>query len=599
MNYTDSPDLEVHASTGRPMHQDTRAVTTAVTAKDLNQVVWSLMELVNAAGVPPRSFDPNDEASYTVFKRALEELFARRTDCTGVNVLRYIPPAQWPGLLDKTSNFNCLPWLQPVLDAGGAVWFPMGRFCISGGSFEVRAKGLAIDGASSAQSIVEQLDEDKPVFRAINPQPSNHQLDLALRGLKIQGGSEGLVVGANGAATPGVTLVVERNWFNGNGVNVRISNGWNLTFKTNRFYMPTGGVACVLLEYPAGGSYLNTTLFVQNEFQPGSAQFGMLLPPGNLGGLVLFNNIFENSTHPDGWGIALPGVSDSCLGLSVTSNYFERFNAGCIRLSDHGANGNIGITENRFYAPEGAAGFVAIGPISGAMITGNLFKLPTAGQQPVASMTDCWVAGNYRMNEAGKITGPLVLDPANVKSASGFHNAGLMIPTDLPNGNALRKEYFWEAFQPPAFFAIPGGSGGDFKHVAIARPYGRGTDSKRHFSAQTLPMVLRLATSDAGVSYGLTTSPYGTVATKAAVGVVNINLPAGILDVHPEIQRHYSASFVAGSAATAVLKHAVPVQAAPDGANEIQVRIYNASGQLVDLANGENVVVRVELLVSD
>ncbi|URI11048.1 hypothetical protein MW290_18945 [Aquincola tertiaricarbonis] len=64
MNYTNSDASVVHVGTGHRMHQSTAPVTTEVSAQDMNQVNWSLMELLNAAGVEPAEFDADDQESY-------------------------------------------------------------------------------------------------------------------------------------------------------------------------------------------------------------------------------------------------------------------------------------------------------------------------------------------------------------------------------------------------------------------------------------------------------------------------------------------------------------------------------------------------------
>lgn len=75
MDYTTSSANIVHMASGRRMHQQSAPITTAVSDIDMNQVVWSLMELVRAAGITPRMFNPDDSATYTVLKRAIDALY--------------------------------------------------------------------------------------------------------------------------------------------------------------------------------------------------------------------------------------------------------------------------------------------------------------------------------------------------------------------------------------------------------------------------------------------------------------------------------------------------------------------------------------------
>lgn len=520
-----------------------------------------------------------------------------RTAQGAVNVLRYIPPASWgPILAGDVGAADVTAYLQAALDAEDDLYVPNGRYNLSDAL--VCRRGLTLTGASRDGCAFVQNNAAKAVFIASNPQPSNANMDITLRNFIAVGGQTGLDIGVNGGNTPGVTLTCDRVWFYANGVNVRIRNGWQLYFYQCRMLAPTD-IACVVFEFPTGGAFLNTVVLENNELQPVAAQYGVLLPAGNSNGIILRSNIIENSTHPDGVGIALsnPGA-DSCQGVTIEDNYFERLPGGCIRLSNNSANGGIVISKNKFYAPN-TSGYKVISAIRGATIVANIFSTPGANPVPIESLTDCFIDGNMRMNGSGVVVGALVPDVALIKSAAGQHNAGLMIPVDLPQGNSLRTSNIWNAYQPPALFAIESGTSGNFKHVGVARPYGVDGSSIQHFSVQTLPFVLRISTNDNGATYILTTSPYGTTVSKSATGVVNINLPTGILDVFAEVQRHYQTSFSPSTAGTASLKHVVAIQASPGGSDELQVRFYNSGGSLADLATSESAMVFVHLIASD
>jgi len=75
MDFTHSDGLVVDPGTGHNMHQDTAAVTTAITAADMNQLTWSLMRVLAEAGVAGKLFDPTDPTSYDRFLVALQKLF--------------------------------------------------------------------------------------------------------------------------------------------------------------------------------------------------------------------------------------------------------------------------------------------------------------------------------------------------------------------------------------------------------------------------------------------------------------------------------------------------------------------------------------------
>ncbi|MGH8759132.1 MAG: gp53-like domain-containing protein [Burkholderiales bacterium] len=71
MDYTLSDHYVIHPGTGNRMHEDNAAVTTAVSDKDMNDVIWSLMEIVKAAGLAGAQFDEAVPATYQKLLTAL------------------------------------------------------------------------------------------------------------------------------------------------------------------------------------------------------------------------------------------------------------------------------------------------------------------------------------------------------------------------------------------------------------------------------------------------------------------------------------------------------------------------------------------------
>lgn len=71
MDYTLSPDYATHAGTGNRMHEENAAVTTVWGDKDANSVIWSLMEVVKAAGLAGVQFDEAVPATYQKLLTAL------------------------------------------------------------------------------------------------------------------------------------------------------------------------------------------------------------------------------------------------------------------------------------------------------------------------------------------------------------------------------------------------------------------------------------------------------------------------------------------------------------------------------------------------
>lgn len=78
MNYTQADAYATHGGTGHRMHQDTAPVPTMVTAQDINMLIWSLMKVVEDAGVSPAAFDANTPASYDRLSLAIAALASGR-----------------------------------------------------------------------------------------------------------------------------------------------------------------------------------------------------------------------------------------------------------------------------------------------------------------------------------------------------------------------------------------------------------------------------------------------------------------------------------------------------------------------------------------
>ena len=85
MDYTTANSYVTHAGTGRRMHEDSAPIPTAVSAKDLNQVTWSLMKLLADAGISAASFNPDDPATYNRVSLAVQAMAngLRVSDFTG------------------------------------------------------------------------------------------------------------------------------------------------------------------------------------------------------------------------------------------------------------------------------------------------------------------------------------------------------------------------------------------------------------------------------------------------------------------------------------------------------------------------------------
>lgn len=85
MDYTLSPNYVTHGGTGNRMHEADQPLPTVVGERDMNSVLWSLMEVVKAAGLTGIQFDPAVPASYQRLLQALNALYLRGVDFTGSN----------------------------------------------------------------------------------------------------------------------------------------------------------------------------------------------------------------------------------------------------------------------------------------------------------------------------------------------------------------------------------------------------------------------------------------------------------------------------------------------------------------------------------
>lgn len=74
MDYTQSDSFDTDVATGHRYHEDTKPIPTIWSAKDANSIIWSLMSIINAAGLVPKQFDKNNPDSYGVLLAALSRV---------------------------------------------------------------------------------------------------------------------------------------------------------------------------------------------------------------------------------------------------------------------------------------------------------------------------------------------------------------------------------------------------------------------------------------------------------------------------------------------------------------------------------------------
>lgn len=76
MDYTQSDAFSTDVATGHRIHQDSAAVTTEVSAQDINGIVWELLSLIAGSGQTPIPFDKTNPASYTQVYQAVQLLIS-------------------------------------------------------------------------------------------------------------------------------------------------------------------------------------------------------------------------------------------------------------------------------------------------------------------------------------------------------------------------------------------------------------------------------------------------------------------------------------------------------------------------------------------
>ena len=74
MDYTNSPQHVVHATTGNRMHEDNQAIPTVVTDDDLNALAWEILSLIKGANITPIPFNRDNPASYQQILMAVKNI---------------------------------------------------------------------------------------------------------------------------------------------------------------------------------------------------------------------------------------------------------------------------------------------------------------------------------------------------------------------------------------------------------------------------------------------------------------------------------------------------------------------------------------------
>ncbi len=86
MDYTTSPQFAVHPVTGNRLHDDAATLPTVLTDDDINQLTWSIMEVVKDAELVPSAFNKDAPATYRQLAAAIDTLIGRALAGTNAGV---------------------------------------------------------------------------------------------------------------------------------------------------------------------------------------------------------------------------------------------------------------------------------------------------------------------------------------------------------------------------------------------------------------------------------------------------------------------------------------------------------------------------------
>ncbi|MFI5443669.1 hypothetical protein [Polaromonas sp. UC242_47] len=148
MDYTQSNAFVVDAGTGFNRHEDNAAVPTAVTKKDMNSLIWSLMEVVKFGGQAGAQFDPAVPATYKVLLSALKAAFGGNVTTVNAANSPFVLTKDHAGLVIMDATAGNASVTLPAANALSALKFDFRRKDASANMATVNRAGAdTIDGA--------------------------------------------------------------------------------------------------------------------------------------------------------------------------------------------------------------------------------------------------------------------------------------------------------------------------------------------------------------------------------------------------------------------------------------------------------------------
>lgn len=160
MDYTQSNGFVVDAGTGFNRHEDNAAVPTAVTEKDMNQTIWSLMDLVKAGGQVGQQFNETVPSTYKVLTKALKALFGGNVTTVNFAASPFALTADHAGMV--------------LVDAAGGnvvINLPAANV-LAGLSYQFRRVDASANTVTVNRAGADLIDE---VFTSLTPSPKHVQ----------------------------------------------------------------------------------------------------------------------------------------------------------------------------------------------------------------------------------------------------------------------------------------------------------------------------------------------------------------------------------------------------------------------------------------
>lgn len=219
MDYTLSNSYDIEPATSQRMHEDSKAIPTVWSDLDANSIIWGLMEIVKAAGLPGLQFNKATPETYRVLLKALRSnalLAGIDTGVANTAVVPFTPP------IDALSD-NMVVWFKAIATNTGPATLNVsatGAKPIVGGAHstlqggEITAGGVCqVVWRAGANSWVLLKCTGAPVQIPAATQ-SGHATNLSQLGLR---GLVALTASGNFTVPAGVYVLDVHGWGGGGG----------------------------------------------------------------------------------------------------------------------------------------------------------------------------------------------------------------------------------------------------------------------------------------------------------------------------------------------------------------------------------------------